>query len=139
MMSVSLSCTSQDSDKSDDNDEQGNREKAAAWIKENYKDVSDLEYETDDNGYLEVHFESDGEDYRADFHQNGEWIETEQSVDWDDLPDAIQEAIEEDFDKDDIAELEYVDNKEKGKFYDVEFKKSGKNRDIMFREDGTRI
>ena len=104
-----------------------------------YPGEDDPDWEKDSHGNFEAHFKKNGEKYRADFAPNGQWIETENSVKWKDLPKAVQDAIERLYEDEDISELEFVDSATKGKFYDVEFKRKGKNKDVMFRTDGTRI
>lgn len=143
---IQVACTQAKDGGGDDDDDDGKTEHkddkyAAAEMAfyAKYPDAEDVDWNTDDNGYHEAEFELDDEKYRADFSKEGTWIETENSIDYDDLPEAIQEAIERDYDPDDITEVEQVDNAEKGKFYDVEFKNDGKKKDIMYREDGSTI
>lgn len=106
-------------------------------FKTKYPGENDPDWEIDAHGNYESHFKIDGIQYRADFRPNGEWIETETSIDKDDLPKAIKKIIEKDYDDDEITEVEKVDHHSKGIFYDVEFKRKGKNKDIEFKADGT--
>jgi uncharacterized lipoprotein NlpE involved in copper resistance len=108
-------------------------------FQQKYPEAENVSWQTDNNGYREAEFELAGEKYRADFTTDGQWVETERSLDYEDLPSSVQQAIENEFHKEDIAEIEQVDNKDKGKFYDVEFKQKGKNEDVEFREDGSRL
>tara|TARA_R110001583_G_scaffold132606_3_gene284593 strand:+ start:328 stop:762 length:435 start_codon:yes stop_codon:yes gene_type:complete len=103
-----------------------------------YPGEDDPDWEKDSNGNYESHFKIDGVKYRADFKPDGSWIETETSIDKKDLPDAIRNKIENDFDGE-ISEIEKVDHHSKGLFYDVEFKQKGKNKDVEFKADGTII
>ena len=104
-----------------------------------YPGENDPDWHKDSHGYYEAHFKKDGIHYRADFNADGTWVETENSIDEDDLPEAIKKVIEDKFDDEDINEVERVDSATKGVFYDVEFKKKGKNKDVEFRADGTII
>lgn len=139
-MALAAACSQQNEEKLETAEQEALTERNssgaedALWAK--YPDIQNLSWNTDDHGNQEAEFEMDGEKYRADFDQQGQWIETENSIDYEDLPDAVKEAISE-YDKDDIAEIEQVDNREKGQFYDVEFKQKGKNKDIEIRADGT--
>ena len=85
---------------------------------------------------FEAHFKKNGEKCRADFTRNGKWIETEFNIDYDELPDAVQDAIKDKYDKDDITEIEAIDHHSKGIFYDVEFKRPGKNLDVEYNALG---
>ncbi|MTE25644.1 PepSY-like domain-containing protein [Winogradskyella ouciana] len=102
-----------------------------------YPEENDPDWHKDDHGYYEANFKIDGIKYRADFNADGTWVETETSIDEDDLPDAIKKVIKEKFDDEKITEVEKVESATKGLFYDVEFKRKGKNKDVEFRADGT--
>ncbi len=98
------------------------------------------EWRRDRNDSYEAHFKQDGERLRADFTPAGVWIETERSIKWDDLPGAVQDAIKAEYKKDDIVELEYTDNAERGEFYDVELDPKGEKKfDVEYREDGSKV
>lgn len=103
-----------------------------------YPGENEPDWHKDDHGNYESHFKIDGIKYRADFNADGSWIETETNIDESDLPKAIKERIENDFDGK-ITEIEKVEHHSKGTFYDVEFKRKGKNKDIEFTSDGTII
>tara|TARA_R110002049_G_scaffold2195_1_gene15837 strand:+ start:6861 stop:7298 length:438 start_codon:yes stop_codon:yes gene_type:complete len=104
-----------------------------------YPGEDDPDWHKDANGNYESNFKIDGIKYRADFKPDGSWIETESSIDKDDLPKAIREKIKNDFDNGEITEVEKVQHHSKGLFYDVEFKQKGKNKDVEFKADGTII
>ncbi|MFD1062393.1 PepSY-like domain-containing protein [Winogradskyella litorisediminis] len=108
-------------------------------FKAKYPDEKPDNWEIDDHGNYEFHFKKNGEKMRADFLKTGKWIETEISIDKDELPKAIKKVIKEKFDDEDITEVEKVMHHSKGLFYDVEFKKKGKNKDVMFKTDGSII
>ncbi|MCK8481394.1 PepSY-like domain-containing protein [Psychroserpens algicola] len=101
-----------------------------------YPGENDPDWHKDSNGNYESNFKIDGIKYRADYAPNGQWIETESSIDVKDLPKAIRDVIKSDYDSDDITEVEKVEHHSKGLFYDVEFKQKGKNKDIEFRANG---
>jgi hypothetical protein len=104
-----------------------------------YPGENDPDWHQDDHGYYEAHFKIDGIKYRADFNKDGSWVETETSIKKKDLPKAIRDAIKENYDDEDISEIEKVQSASKGLFYDVEFKKKGKNKDVEFRADATQL
>ena len=111
-----------------------------AAFAEKYPDEKSPEWEVDRNGSYEAHFKKRGEKMRADFTPEGVWIETEMSLKWKDLPGAVQDAIEDEYDRDDIVELEYTHNAEKGRFYDVEIDPKGEGKfDVEYRGDGSKL
>jgi len=80
-------------------------------------------WHTDAHGYYEANFKQGGIKYRADYHKNGDWIETETSIKKKELPKAIRKVIKERFAHLEITEVEKVQSASKGLFYDVEFNK----------------
>lgn len=108
--------------------------KASFEIK--YPGENDPDWKKDKNGNYESHFKKDGKHYRADFSPKGNWIETEQSIDKDDLPKEIRDIIKAQYDDFKIVEIEKVDHHSKGVFYDVEFKRNGEKKDVEFTASG---
>ncbi|WP_339844184.1 PepSY-like domain-containing protein [uncultured Dokdonia sp.] len=104
-----------------------------------YPGENDPDWHVDSNGNYESRFRIDGVRHRADFSPNGSWIETEVSIEKDDLPKVVQKAIDDNYSDEEITEIERVQSAEKGLFYDVEFKRKGKNMDIEFNESGVKI
>ncbi|MFC2175722.1 PepSY-like domain-containing protein [Bacteroidota bacterium] len=106
-------------------------------LKEIYPAAKKEKWSKDRNGNSEAHFKMNGSKYRADFTPSGEWIETERSIKWDDLPPAVRHTIKKYADKDQVVELEEVHHHKKGWFYDVEIKKKKKGkRDLVIGIDG---
>ena len=101
-----------------------------------YPGENDPDWDVDSNGNYESHFKIDGIKYRADFLPDGKWIETETSIDKDELPSAVKEAIKKLYPDEEITEIEKVMHHSKGTFYDVEFKQKGKNHDVEFNASG---
>lgn len=130
---LSFSCTNAqitDADKS----------KMEAAFKAQYPNAKDVSWEKDSNGNYEAQFEQNDEKYRADFSPTGSWIETENSIKFKHLPKAVQDAIEREYDKDDIEEIEQVHHFQKGIFYDVEYDEKGKKKfDIEYNALGKKI
>ena len=138
---LATACSSSAASAQDD-DGSGGKVPAAvlANLEKKYPAATSLEWERDRNGSYEAQFEVSGQKVRADFDPDGTWIETEESVKWKELPEAVREAFEREYDKDDIVELEHTVNAEKGEFYDVEIDPKGEKKfDVEYRPDGTRI
>ncbi|MAS91957.1 MAG: hypothetical protein CMO55_02075 [Verrucomicrobiales bacterium] len=104
-----------------------------------YPDAKDVDWEVDRNGYWEAGFKIDDTKFRADFEDNGKWIETETNIEFSELPDKVQKAIRKDYPDDEITEIEKVDNALRGTFFDVEFKRAGKNQDVEYIATGERM
>lgn len=108
-------------------------------FKSKYPGENDPDWKKDSNGNFESNFKMDGVSYRADFKPDGNWIETETSIDKNELPDVIQSKIASDYSDYSITEIEKVEHHSKGTFYDVEFKQKGKNKDVEFDISGNVI
>lgn len=104
-----------------------------------YPGENDPDWHQDANNNYEANFKIDGIKYRADFKENGTWIETETSLKKKELPKPIKNAIKDNYGSEDITEIEKVESATKGLFYDVEFKQKGKNKDVEFRKNGSII
>ena len=104
-----------------------------------YPGENDPDWHIDSNGNYESRFRIKGVRHRADFSPNGNWIETEVSIEKDQLPLVVQKAINEHYAHEKITEIERVQSASKGLFYDVEFKRKGKNMDVEFNENGVKI
>jgi hypothetical protein len=109
-------------------------------LKNLYPKAKKVEWESDRNGNREAHYKLNGSHYRSDFTPAGKWIETERSIEWKDLPPAVQYTVKKHADKDEIVELEEVHHHKKGWFYDVEVEKKKKGkRDLVIAPDGQLI
>ena len=111
-----------------------------ASMRRTYPEARDVEWDVDRNDNYEAHFELGRRKLRADFAPDGTWIETEESIKWKHLPEAVQEAVKAEYDKDDIEELEHTVSRTKGDFYDVEIDPKGEKKfDVEYRADGTKM
>lgn len=101
-----------------------------------YPDVNLSKWELDSTGSWEAHFEKEGVKYRADFKPNGIWVETEHSLEFEQLPSDVKAAIEIKHGSQFVRDVEAVDSATHGQFYDVEFIKGADKFDLMFDEKG---
>ena len=132
---ATLACNSPEARAQDDGDEVPAA--VDAELRAKYPDATDVDWGVDRNDNYEAHIEVQGVKMRVDISPAGEWIETERSVDYDELPEAVRATIEREFDEDDIEELEHTVNKDKGEFYDVELDPKGEKKfDVMIAKDG---
>ncbi|TVZ51073.1 PepSY-like domain-containing protein [Dokdonia sp. Hel_I_53] len=131
---ITVSCGQYVESQNTDKDDAPNEVKATFQNK--YPGENDPDWHIDSNGNYESHFKIDGVKHRADFNPNGAWIETEVSIDKNELPEAVIKVINEQFPDEKITEIERVQSAEKGLFYDVEFKRKGKNKDVEINKFG---
>lgn len=102
-----------------------------------YPSVTEKKWSLDSHRNYEVKFKLKGIKHRADFDcKSGNWIETEVNIKYNDLPKAVRESVQANYNKEKISEIEKVEHHLKGHFYDVEFVVKGKKFDIEFDEKG---
>lgn len=126
-----------------DGQDQSKKGYAPEAVKANFQKMypgeNDPDWHVDAHGYYESHFKIKGVKHRADYNEDGSWVETEVSIDKDELPKAVQDAIKQNYSTEKITEIERVNSAKKGLFYDVEFKRKGKNMDVEFNEEGKKL
>jgi len=61
------------------------------------------------------------------------------NIEYDDLPAAVQQVIQQKYKEHKISEIEKVDHFVKGIFYDVEFEVKGEKQDLEFNDLGELI
>ncbi len=105
-------------------------------FQQKYPNAKEVSWNADRNGRHEADFKVGGTHYRADFNQDGTWVETETSVKWKDLPEATKESFKKESNQKSIVEIELVDSSKNGKFYDIEYKISVGKQDILITPDG---
>ena len=108
-------------------------------FKGQYPGAKDVHWKVDRHGHWEATFEREGEDYRADYREDGEWVETESDIDFGELPDAVQMAVREEYGGETIREVERVVSPQRGVYFDVEFQRHGQNQDVEFLPSGEKV
>ncbi|KQC33565.1 hypothetical protein AAU57_09730 [Nonlabens sp. YIK11] len=93
----------------------------------------------DENGLWEAQFESKGERLRAGFQQNGLWVETEYSVNIDNLPAAVVNAVNQNHQTEKIVSADLVHHYNKGIFYDLEIQTIDSTYKVEYRKNGMRL
>lgn len=112
-------------------------EKVLKAFAEKYPTAQEVTWSIDRNARNEADFKLNGKKHRADFNPDGEWVETETSVKWNEVPPAVQKAFKNEDRKKDIVEIEFVDSHKEGKFYDIEYKIGAGKQDIRITPEGT--
>jgi Putative beta-lactamase-inhibitor-like, PepSY-like len=105
-------------------------------FQQKYPDAKEVTWNIDRNARHEADFKLDGVHYRADFNNDGTWVETETSVKWKDLPEATKASFLKESNQKAIVEIELVDSHLQGIFYDIEYKITIGKQDILIAADG---
>ena len=105
-------------------------------FKKKYPGIIDPKWESESNDSWEANFEISDVKYRVDFTKDGDWIETEHDVIFEELPNEVRAAIVIKFKVEDIRDIEAVENPTHGEFYVVEFQQGSGKKDVLFNLEG---
>lgn len=104
-----------------------------AGFNRRYAEVQEMEWELDsEDNVWEAEFEGAGKERNAVFTPAGEWVETEQEVSVQDLPEAVKNLLTFDYKGYEIYELEFVETPN-GNFYEAELEKDGQDKELELR------
>jgi len=94
-------------------------------------------WEIEEKNY-EVEFQLGKNKYSAKYNAKGEWLETEQEIKSSDLPDAVKKAIEKEFGKVEIEDVEKVSLPDNVLVYELEIEQNEKQKhEVQFSLEGT--
>ena len=105
---------------------------------EEYPQATEVEWEQED-GHYEAEFEVNGEPYRATYDEFGSRMLTAVIVNYDALPEKIQEFLDKYYPDMMVVKSEEVEDMEKGFFYLIIFDLDGRESVVMFDEEGEPI
>lgn len=88
---------------------------------------------------FEVMFESQGKTMEAVFDINGKWIETEIFLKEEELPPAVDKALNRDLKKWNIVRIEMVSTPTESGFYEIDLKKGDDMSEVFYDQNGTKI
>ncbi len=102
--------------------------------------AEDLEWEYDNEDKIwEVEYRVKATEFSVTFDENGKWLETEKTIEFSELPEALQEVLKAVYADYKIVELEWIDTPH-GVFYEVDFElDSGEEEtelELLFSADG---
>ncbi|MGD1979655.1 MAG: DUF4956 domain-containing protein [Akkermansiaceae bacterium] len=101
-----------------------------------YPNITNPEWEIDSNGSWEASFKIDDVKYRADFTPQGIWNETENKVDFNNLPANVREAFLLKYQNDAFREAEAINSSARGIFYEIEVFTGTSKIKVLFDEQG---
>ena len=102
--------------------------------------VEDIEWDYDSEDNLwEAEYRVKAREFSSKFDENGKWLETEKTVLFSELPEALQEVLKTVYADYKISELESIDTPQ-GVFYEVDFELDSGEEDseleLLFSADG---
>ena len=105
-------------------------------FRQQYPDAPEPTWEVDTNGSYEANFRVNGIKYRADFTKEGIWTETENNIDFNELPPDVRSAYLLKYSSEDFRDAEAVDSATQGLFYEIEIVSGTSKIDVMFDAKG---
>jgi uncharacterized membrane protein YkoI len=87
----------------------------------------------------EVKFDWNGVKYSANFSETGEWLETEGTISFDQLPEKVQKAFNFEHSGASIKAIAKIETSKGITKYEIEIKQSIKNVEILYTEEGIEI
>lgn len=100
-----------------------------------FPEVTDVEWEMEDENEWEAEFEQDGLEIVACFNADGVWLETEFEIEVSKLPVTALEFLESEYAGWEIEEVEFVENPDFTGF-EVELENGNEELEIYFDEIG---
>ncbi|MDG1976182.1 MAG: PepSY-like domain-containing protein, partial [Akkermansiaceae bacterium] len=89
-------------------------------FRQKYPNAPEPTWEVDTNGSYEANYRINGVKYRADFTKEGIWTETENNIDFNELPPDVRSAYLLKYSSEDFRDAEAVDSATQGIFYEIE-------------------
>jgi uncharacterized lipoprotein NlpE involved in copper resistance len=106
-----------------------------AAFQEIFPNISDVEWEMENENEWEAEFEMDGVEYSANFLADGTWKETEHEITASEFPVAVQNTLSTDFADYSVEEAEFAETPD-GIAYEFELTSSNGNLEVVMDADG---
>lgn len=100
-----------------------------------FPDAKDVKWEKENKSEWEAEFKMAGEEYSANFSNEGEWMETEHEMKISDLPNVVKNTLSSEFDGYEVEEAEMVETP-KFKGYELELEKGKSTLEVVFDANG---
>jgi len=100
-----------------------------------FSNADNLKWEKENDDEWEAEFKLDGEEYSANFTNDGQWLETEHEVEQGKVPQNIKAVLTDKYPDFKLKETEISETAE-GKFYEFELKTNGTLLEVAIDETG---
>jgi hypothetical protein len=113
-------------------------EKVQSAFNGKFPKATQVKWEEDD-GEFEAEFIIDSVNYSANFSEKGKWLETETTITFDALPDAVKKVVKDGFKDNEIKSVYLVEDSEGLVYYEVDVLKKDKTIEKYYNKDGSEI
>lgn len=100
-----------------------------------FSNATQVKWDKEDDNEWEAEFTMNGQEYSANFSENGEWMETEWEVAVEDVPQVVMDALQTAGENYDIEEVEIAEKPE-GKRYEFVVEDGEHNMEIVIDTEG---
>lgn len=97
--------------------------------------ATNVEWEKESDTEWEAEFKFNGKEHSSNFMQDGTWVETEYEISKSEIPQAVMNAINTDFEGYEIEEVEIVETKD-GLAYEMAIEKGELEMEVVIDENG---
>jgi uncharacterized membrane protein YkoI len=106
-------------------------------FKAKFPAATDVNWGVEKSTDYEAEFKINGEEYSANFNQNGKWLETEMNIDASKLPEPVSQTLAKEFAGFKISEAEKIETPDKGIVYEIEMKDDkGTSKEVEISAEG---
>lgn len=110
-------------------------EKVSTAFDKMFPGSANIEWEMDDEGIWEVEYNFRGTELESSFNENGEWLETERELEFENIPDNIIKALSLSYKEWKIEEAEFVKRPDLTG-YEINLVKGIEKMEILVDADG---
>lgn len=101
--------------------------------------ATSVKWDKENDHEFEASFKWNGGKYAANFSDKGEWLETETTIQFNQLPEKVQQAFNKAHKNEKIKAVAKIENSKGEIKYEIELKKGKKPVEIFYTADGKEI
>lgn len=114
-------------------------ESVTTSFKQKFPKATHVKWDKENPHEYEASFKLDDTKYSANFSDTGEWLETENTISFHELPEKVQKAFSESHKGLKVKAAARIENSKGKTIYEIEFKKGLKTVEIFFDEAGIEL
>jgi hypothetical protein len=108
-------------------------------FEQNFPNATKISWGKESSKEWEAEFTSEGNKISANFAEDGTWLETEQEIKIEALPEAVAEAINSKYPGWSILEADKTETMKHGTIYEADLKNGREKKSAAFKEDGSPV
>ncbi len=101
--------------------------------------AKEIKWDQENSHEYEAEFTWKGVKHSANFNDEGQWLETESPLSFENLPVQIKDSFHKKYGEAKVKAVSIIETSGGVKKYEIEVKKTMKSQEYFFKEDGTEI